>query len=265
MRMRPSSLRIRSVSKAFGPLTVLDDLTLDFEAGRVTALLGPNGAGKTTLLKCVLGLVRADYGSVLVDQRAIDDQGRYRADIGFMPQLPRFPGHMTGRELASMLDQLRSFRGTPDEELVDAFDLERDLDKPFRTLSGGTRQKVNAALAFRYPTSILILDEPTAGLDPVASLALKEKVRRCRDEGRTLVITSHKLGDLQALADDVVFLHEGRARFAGPLEQLLETTGRSTLEEAIAGLMQGAEGRESDPALTGRDAESIAPRLTVVR
>lgn len=261
-------LHVRALRKSFGDLQVLDGLTLTFDPGRVTALLGPNAAGKTTLLKCVLGLVHPDSGGVTVGDRDADDLGRYRADIGFMPQLPHFPSHMTGRELAAMLDDLRDFVGTPDEELVGAFGLGADMDKPFRTLSGGTKQKVNAALAFRYPTPILILDEPTAGLDPIASLALKEKVRACRDEGRTVVVTSHKLGDLQTLADDIVFLHEGRLRFHGTLPRLLQATGRTTLEEAIADLMrgEGGAGRRDRPAAIedgsgdpGGSAERDAP------
>lgn len=261
-------LHVRALRKSFGDLQVLDGLTLEFGPGRVTALLGPNGAGKTTLLKCVLGLVHPDSGGVTVGDRDADDLGRYRADIGFMPQLPHFPSHMTGRELAAMLDDLRDFVGTPDEELVDAFELASDMDKPFRTLSGGTKQKVNAALAFRYPTPVLILDEPTAGLDPIASLALKEKIRDCREEGRTVVVTSHKLGDLQTLADDIVFLHEGRIRFHGTLRHLLQSTGRGTLEEAIADLMRGEAATESGnpPKTVGDGAnEDAQPELRLVR
>ncbi|MDX1645846.1 MAG: ABC transporter ATP-binding protein [Longimicrobiales bacterium] len=265
-------LHVRSLSKSFGSVLALDDLTLDFDSGKVTALLGPNGAGKTTLLKVILGLVHPDEGIVEVGRRrATDASGAYRHEIGFMPQLPHFPARMTGRELAVMLDDLRDFEGVADEELVHAFGLEADLDKPFGTLSGGTRQKVNAALAFRYPTPLLILDEPTAGLDPVASLALKDKVRRCRQEGRTIVVTSHKLGDLQSLADDVVFLHEGRARFRGSLTTLLDATGRDTLEEAIADLMTGrpVEGRpwsgSADTGPAGRQAdEDPRPALRLV-
>ena len=241
------SLRTRALRKAFGPLTVVHDVSLDVAAGLITALLGPNGAGKTTLLKCILGLVQPDEGSVLIGEEAADREGRYRGNIGFMPQLPTFPVHMNGHEMAAMLDRLRDFSGVPDEELVDAFGLRTDLGKPFRVLSGGTRQKVNAALAFRYPVPVLILDEPTAGLDPVASLALKKKIQRCRDEGRTVVITSHKLAELQDLADDVAFLHEGRLRFAGSVDELLAATGRANLEQAIAALMLGENPAPLDP------------------
>ncbi len=239
---------------------------MHFRSGAVTALLGPNGAGKTTLLKCVLGLVRPSEGDVLVEGEPIDPDGSYRHGIGYMPQLPNFPPHMTGLELARMLDDLRDFRGRPDEELIEALDLRAELGEPFRTLSGGTRQKVNAALAFRYRAPILILDEPTAGLDPVASLALKAGVRACRTEGRTVVVTSHNLGDLQTIADHVVFLHEGRVRYDGSLGDLLATTRRSTLQEAIADLMRGSDATSRRE--TGRDTNEADPErrhLEVVR
>jgi Cu-processing system ATP-binding protein len=202
------------------------------------ALLGPNGAGKTTLLKCVLGLVHPTAGAVLLDDRQVDRGGAYRHHIGFMPQLPNYPPRMTGWELAAMLDDLRDFREEPDEALLDSLGLRVDMDRPFRTLSGGTRQKVNAALAFRYRAPLMILDEPTAGLDPVSALALKDKIRSCRDEGRTVVVTSHNLGSLESVADDVVFLLDGKIRFADSLTRLLEETGRRSLEEAIADLMR---------------------------
>lgn len=253
------SLRTRALKKTFGPLTVIDDLSLDVAAGRITALLGPNGAGKTTLLKCILGLVQPEEGSVLIDGEPADRKGRYRGDIGFMPQLPTFPVHMNGHEMAALLDRLRGFTGTPDEELVDAFGLRADMEKPFRVLSGGTRQKVNAALAFRYPVPILILDEPTAGLDPVASLALKDKIQRCRDEGRTVVITSHKLAELQDLADDVAFLHEGRLRFMGSVDELLAETRCSSLEQAIAALMLGNGPGQADNRESGRRVSPESP------
>jgi len=249
-----ATLGVDGLSKSFGPLRVLDSLSLDFRPGRITALLGPNGAGKTTLLKCLLGLVRPDQGTVVVHGNQVNGSGAYRRDLGFMPQLPHFPAHLTGWELVTMVDDLRAFSGVPDEELIDAFDVRADMDKPFRTLSGGTRQKVNAALAFRYRAPIMILDEPTAGLDPVAAIALKAKVRACRDAGSTLVVTSHNLSELEALADDVIFLLDGRAHFAGTLAELLRDTERPSLEEAIAELMlrRNAQVAEHEPPPNGR-------------
>ena len=265
------SLAVRGVSKRFGPLTVLDGVDLDFRPGRVTAVLGPNGAGKTTLRKMILGLVRPDRGTVALGDTTVNGHADYRRDVGYMPQLPRFPGNLTGRELAAMLDDVRDFEGDADEALVDAFTLRPELDKPVRALSGGTRQKLNAALAFRYGASLLVLDEPTAGLDPVAARILKDRVRAERDRGRTVLLTSHDLGQLQALADDVVFLLEGRVRFAGAVDRLLTETGHDDLEGAIAHLMtERATGTgsipDSDPdAGAGRGARRRTPLRMMAR
>lgn len=230
-------IRLQQIRKSFGPLEVLRGVELDIVPGRITAIVGPNGSGKTTLIKMLLGLVRPDTGTIVWDDHTLNGDWRYRSRVGYMPQIVRFPENLTGRELLEMITDLRGGEAAPDVELVDAFTLEKDLDKPFRTLSGGTRQKVNAAIAFRFHAELLILDEPTAGLDPVATRALKEKVRKERDNGRAIVITSHNLGELDALADDIAFLLDGRIRYRGTLDALKEETGEADLEGAIAQLM----------------------------
>ncbi|HSG07233.1 MAG TPA: ABC transporter ATP-binding protein [Longimicrobiales bacterium] len=233
----PVWVRLQGIKKKFTVVPVLDDVDVCFRPGRITAVLGPNGAGKTTLLKMILGLVRPDEGTVTLGEVKVNGDAEYRRDIGYMPQLPRFPENLSGWELAAMLDDLRGFRGDPDEELLEAFQLRDEMAKPFRTLSGGNRQKLNAALALRYGAGVLILDEPTAGLDPVAARVLKERVRAERDRGCTVLLTSHDLGQLQALADDVVFLLDGVVRFEGEIAELLSLTGQEDLEGAIAVLI----------------------------
>lgn len=230
-------IRLQKIRKSFGPLEVLRSVELDIVPGRITAIVGPNGSGKTTLIKMLLGLVKPDSGRIAWDGHTLNGDWHYRSRVGYMPQIVRFPENLTGRELLEMITDLRGGEAAPDVELVDAFALEADLDKPFRTLSGGTRQKVNAAIAFRFRAELLILDEPTAGLDPVATRALKKKVRKERDNGRAVVITSHNLGELDALADDVAFLLDGRIRYRGTLDALKEETGETDLEGAIAQLM----------------------------
>ncbi len=234
---RPVWVRAQDIGKRFGPLQVLRDVDVCFRPGRVTAVLGPNGAGKTTLLKMILGLVRPDEGRIMLGGATVNGDAEYRRDIGYMPQLPRFPENLTGWELAAMLDDVRGFDGRPDESLVDAFGLRAEMDKPFRTLSGGNRQKLNASLALRYGSRVLVLDEPTAGLDPLAARVLKARVRSERDRGCTVLLTSHDLGQLQALADDVVFLLDGVVRFEGEVGDLLSATREGDLEAAIARLI----------------------------
>ena len=225
------------IRKRFGPLEVLKGVSLDVRPGAVTALVGPNASGKTTLIKIALGLTRADSGALRLDGAAVDDAGEYRRSLGYMPQIARFPENLRVRDVLELVAALRP--GAPrDDELVGAFGLNAEMDSKLATLSGGTRQKVNAALGFLFRPALLILDEPTAGLDPIASVVLKDKIRHVRSQGRTVLITSHILAELEEIADDVAFLCDGTLRFAGSVAALLEQTREERLEAAIAALMK---------------------------
>jgi len=235
-------ITINGLTKRFGALDVLCGLDLEIMPGRVTAVVGPNGAGKTTLIKVVLGLTRPDGGRVLLDGEPIGGNPAYRSRIGYMPQIARFPENLTGTELIAMLEEMRGREAGSDEtnrdrELIERFRLAPHLHKPLRTLSGGTRQKVNAVLAFLFDPDLLILDEPTSGLDPVASGILKEKVRSARDAGKTIIVTSHVMSELEELADNIAFLLDGRVRFAGSVHDLKLQTRQLSLERAIAQMM----------------------------
>jgi Cu-processing system ATP-binding protein len=228
---------VKGLSMRFGCLHVLRSLDLHIAGGSVTAILGPNGAGKTTLIKSILGLVRPDAGTITVAGRPISDDGAYRAGIGYMPQIPRYPENLTVREILDMIRDLRGRSDDLDTEMVDLFDLEAQLDKPFKTLSGGNRQRVSAAIAFMFRPDILILDEPTAGLDPVASSTLKDKILRERERGRTIVLTSHVMSEVEELADTVVYVLDGVVHFEESVASLLERTGEGNLERALARMM----------------------------
>ena len=231
-------IEVRGVRKRFGALQVLDGVDLTMRPGRVTAVVGPNGAGKTTLIKCVLGLANPDAGSIVVDGTPASADGRYRSAIGYMPQIARFPENLSA---ADLFDMMRDLRGAAarDEELIESLALRDHLDKPLRVLSGGTRQKVNAALAFLFAPSVLILDEPTSGLDPVSSGIVKDKILAERGRGRTCVLTSHVMSELEALADDIAFLVDGRIAFSGAVNLLKRMTRQLSLERAIAQVMEG--------------------------
>jgi Cu-processing system ATP-binding protein len=231
-------VEVRELTKRFGQRTVLRGVDCAVARGRVTAVLGPNAAGKSTLIKVILGMVRPDAGEVLVDGVRVDGDPTYRGVIGYMPQAARFPENLTGRKVLAMLRDLRGPETAVDTALLDEFGLAEELDKPVRTLSGGTRQKLNAAIAFLFRPSLLILDEPTAGLDPIASGVLKDRVLAAARGGASVILTSHVLSELEELVDDVVFLLEGSVRFSGPLERLRRETGEARLERAIAGLMR---------------------------
>jgi len=227
----------RGLRKRFGRLEVLRGIDLTIASNRVTAIVGPNAAGKTTLIKTILGLVRPEGGTIVVDGAQIGADDTYRSRIGYMPQIARFPENLTALELFEMLKDLRGEKVRLDETLIHAFGLTSELKKPLRTLSGGTRQKVNAVMAFLFSPDILILDEPTAGLDPVASGVLKRKIAADRESGRTFILTSHIMSELEELADNVVFLHDGRVEFSGPVQEIKSLTRQTNLERAIAAMM----------------------------
>ncbi|MEP0547287.1 MAG: ABC transporter ATP-binding protein [Rhodothermales bacterium] len=235
-RMTPL-VEVTGLEKSFGALRVLDGVDLRLRPGRVTAVVGPNGSGKTTLIKSILGLVRPDGGRVVFDGEEVGRDEAYRRRIGYMPQAARFPENLTAREVLTMLRDLRGNPTATDDDLIGALRLEPELDKPLRTLSGGTRQKVNAAVAFLFRPDLVILDEPTAGLDPVASSALKDKVRAAQATGTTFLLTSHIMSELEELADDVAFLLDGRVRFQGTADELKARGGHDRLERALAHLM----------------------------
>jgi Cu-processing system ATP-binding protein len=234
-------IEITGLTKRFGALQVLRSINLTIRPGRVTALIGPNGAGKTTLIKSILGLTRADSGEIYVGAMRVSDDPSYRTRIGYMPQIARFPDNLTAAELIAMVTDLRQRddpRNEPhDDELIERLQLSTQLNKPLRVLSGGTRQKVNAVLAFLFRPSLVVLDEPSAGLDPVASSVLKDKVLSERANGCTVLLTSHIMSEVDELADDIVFLLDGAVSYTGTIHNLKTDTQQQSLERAIAQMM----------------------------
>jgi Cu-processing system ATP-binding protein len=230
-------IEFRGVQKSFGATPVLHGVDLTVERGRVVGLVGPNGAGKTTLIKLLLGLAHPTRGDILVGGASVRRGDAYRACIGYMPQIARFPENLTAAELFRTLRSLRTSGAPSDEGLADRLGLTDHLDKPLRVLSGGTRQKVNAALALLFRPDILVLDEPTAGLDPLSSATLKDEILARNDAGTTVLVTSHIMSELEDLCDEVAFLLDGQVRYAGPIGALTELTRQESLERAIASLM----------------------------
>jgi Cu-processing system ATP-binding protein len=234
-------IEIHGLRKHYGSLEVLQGIDAEIPAGRVTGIVGPNAAGKTTLIKSILGLTRSDQGSIRVDSVRVNGDETYRRKIGYMPQIARFPSNLTGAELLAMLRDLRPDVKDIDDDLVRTFGLGLELTKKLNDLSGGTKQKINAVAAFLFRPLLLILDEPTAGLDPRSARILKDKILDERRSGRTFVITSHVMSELEELADNVIFISDGRVRFSGSIDQIKRLTRQVNLERAVAELMeQGA-------------------------
>ncbi|MBX2933594.1 MAG: ABC transporter ATP-binding protein [Ferruginibacter sp.] len=227
-----------NVSKKFGKLKVLDNITVNCTKGECIALIGPNGCGKTTFIKSILGMVVCDSGFITFNGKNIKHDWKYRENIGYMPQIGRYPDNMTIGQVLNMMKDIRGKKNFKlDEELINKFGLDEMLNKRMRTLSGGTRQKVSAALAFLFNPDVLILDEPTAGLDPVASEILKEKIIAEKNKGKLVLITSHILSELDDLVTQVIYMQEGKLWFHKSISDLKEDTGEEKLSRAIAKVM----------------------------
>jgi len=227
-----------NVSKKFGKLKALDDVSVSCNKGECIALIGPNGSGKTTLIKTILGMVVCDSGFISFNGNNIQHHWQYRENIGYMPQIGRYPDNMSIGQVLNMMKDIRGKKDMQlDEDLVNRFGLKDMQGKRMRTLSGGTRQKVSAALAFLFNPDVLILDEPTAGLDPVASEILKEKIIAEKNKGKLVLITSHILSELDGLISQVIYMQDGKLCFHKNIADLREDTGEEKLSRAIASVM----------------------------
>ena len=231
-------IEIKNISKKFGKLEVLTNVNLSFNKGECIALIGPNGCGKTTLIKCILGMVIPTKGDVLFEQKSILNEFQYRNNIGYMPQIGRYPDYMTVGQIIEMIKKIRNSNQPFDEDLVKAFHFEKIVDKQMRTLSGGTTQKVSAILAFLFNPDVLILDEPTAGLDPLASEILKDKIIKEKEKGKLILITSHLLSELDDMITQIIFMQDGKVHFHKTIADLLQSTNEKKISKAIAKILK---------------------------
>lgn len=231
-------IRISNIIKKYNKLEVLRGIDAEISTGRVTAIVGPNGSGKTTLIKIILGLVKADFGIIEIDGNKINGDYQYRDNIGYMPQIARYPENLSVYEVLSMIKDLRNRKDSPEEKLLKDFELSGELTKPIRTLSGGNRQKLSAVISLMFDPKILIFDEPTAGLDPVISSRFKEIVLKEKTKGKTIILTSHIMSEVEELADEIIFLLDGKIYYKGSLRNLLIEKGEAKLEKAVAKILE---------------------------
>ncbi|QQR85387.1 MAG: ABC transporter ATP-binding protein [Flavobacteriales bacterium] len=225
---------IEGLGKRYGKQWALRGVNARFAEGEIVMVIGPNGSGKTTLIKCLLGLVHATEGALTINGTVVGTDPSYRAAIGYMPQYAEFPRELTVEQLLRMMNDIRDARsGSTDDLLIHQLGVDALLDKRISQLSGGMRQKVSAVLAFRYRPNILVLDEPTAGLDPVSAGKLLDTAILAKREGATVLITSHIMEEVQRLGDRVAYLEDGRLRFALPPELITEATGETSLAVAL--------------------------------
>jgi Cu-processing system ATP-binding protein len=227
---------IEGLYKKFGKNQVLSGLDLTINEGGIFAVLGPNGSGKTTLIKSILGMVIPNKGDIRVFGEQVKKNSNYRHKIDYLPQIANFPSNLKVKELIKMIKDLRH-NTNEDQRLIELFKLEPFLDKKLGTLSGGTKQKVNIVLAFMFDSPLIILDEPTTGLDPISLIRLKDLIQAEKAKGKTILITSHIMSFVEKVSDEIVFLLEGKIYFKGSISELKTKTNQPDFEHAIASIL----------------------------
>lgn len=230
-------IRIENLSKAFGKVKVLDGINLELNPGKITVILGPNGSGKTTLVKSILGLVVPDDGEIYVDDLSVIGQYEYRSKVSYLPQIARFPDNLTVKELINMVKDVRE-DDPINNGLMDTYKLSPFVNKKLKNLSGGTRQKVNVVLFFMYNTPILIMDEPTAGLDPASIIKFKDKIISEKNKGKAILMTTHIIPMVEEIADEIIFLLDGKVYYKGSWKELASQMGETGLERSIAKVLE---------------------------
>jgi ABC-2 type transport system ATP-binding protein len=226
-----TTISISGLVKTFGPTRALDGLDLEVRTGEVHGFLGPNGAGKTTTLRILLGLLRPDAGTArLLDGDPWQDAVRLHRRLAYVPGDVTLWPNLSGGEVIDLLGRLRGgLDPKRREELLDRFDL--DPRKKARTYSKGNRQKVALVAALAADVELLVLDEPTAGLDPLMEAAFRQVVAEERHGGRTVLLSSHILSEVEALCDRVSIIRAGRIVEAGTLAELRHLTRTSITAE----------------------------------
>ncbi len=233
-------IKIQGLKKSFGDLRVLNGLSLQIPSGQATGIVGPNGSGKTTLIKHLLGLVKPDEGSININGTTLNGTHEYRRDIGYMPQMAQYPENMKAGELVDFIINIRGEEPVFRQELTQLLEIGNEMEKPLRTLSGGTKQKVGALIALMFDPALLILDEPTAGLDPKSSYRFKQWIKREKDRGKTLLLTTHIMSEIEELADNLILLVEGEVRYHGKQHQFIKNNEEQRLEGAVAKILEEA-------------------------
>jgi ABC-2 type transport system ATP-binding protein len=235
-------IRFQGVSKSYGGASVLREIHFDIRAGDVVGLAGVNGAGKTTLIKCLLDFCQIDAGTIQingVDHRRPES----RARLAFVPEHFVPPHFLTGREFLDAMRQLSAAGRDAEPSILASLDLDASaLRRPVRTYSKGMTQKLGLAACFASAREIHVLDEPMGGLDPKARAGVKRVLLQQKSAGRTVLLTTHSLADIEEICDHMAVLHNGRLAYYGPPSGLLDRHRESNLENAFLRCIENTNG-----------------------
>jgi ABC-2 type transport system ATP-binding protein len=237
-----ATFEIRSLVKRFGKFTALDGVNMSADAGEVHAFLGPNGAGKTTTIRCMLAILKATSGTVtLFGRDAWKDAVELHRRVAFVPGDVNLWGNLTGGEVIDLFLSMRR-AGKPDKARYDKYVSLFDFDpgKKCRTYSKGNRQKVALVAALVSDAELFILDEPTSGLDPLMEKIFQDSVLELKQSGRTVLLSSHIMSEVEKLADTVSIIRGGKVVENGTMAELTSKARGKTLEELFLSEYEGA-------------------------
>jgi len=234
-------IKAEDINKSYGKFHILKSININIEKGQIVTLMGPNGSGKTTLLKCILGLVIPDSGKITVDGTDIKNNFEYRHKIGYMPQTAYFPENIKVKDVVQIIKEIRGEEKATDYEVYENFGIDTFANKKISSLSQGMKQKVSSSLTFMFDSEILILDEPTAGLDPISAEYLKLKLKKEKEKGKLIIITTHILSEVEELSDRMIFLLDGEMRVDRVIEKGKTYIGADGLPGTFTDLLKSYE------------------------
>ena len=229
----PSStlaIETHGLSKHFGQRKAVDGLTMSIPAGTIAGFVGPNGAGKTTTIRLLLGLVRPSAGSATILGQLLTHPERYLPCVGALIEAPTFYPSLSGRTNLEVLAHLGDYPRSRVSQVLELVELSDRAKDPVRTYSQGMKQRLGVAMALLPDPDLLILDEPANGLDPLGIIQMRDLLRRLREQGKTVFLSSHLLGELEQVTDWLVMLHQGKALFSGPARELLDRRSELVVE-----------------------------------
>lgn len=243
--MNMPAIEITQVTKHFGSgkkkKQILSDLSLRVRMHSVYGFLGPNGAGKSTTIKLLLGFLRADSGSLRILGNQVG-QDEFRKPIGYLPEFPFFYDHLTARETLLLSGKLSHVQSATLKKriplVLQQVHLEQAQHQRIGSFSKGMKQRLGLANALIHDPQLLIFDEPMSGLDPLGRHLVKQLIHDLREQGKTIFFSSHILGDIEELCDDIGIIHKGRLLFSGGLAQFMDSNQNATLEEGFVTLIE---------------------------
>ena len=235
------AIQTRGLRKHFGKRIAVDGLTISVPVGTIAGFIGPNGAGKTTTIRLLLGLIRPDAGRATILGHPLTHTIGYLPRVGALIEAPAFYPSLSARTNLDVLARLGGYPSSRVREVLDLVELSNRAHDRVGSYSLGLKQRLGVAMALLPDPDLLILDEPANGLDPLGIIATRDLLRLLREQGKTIFLSSHLLGELEQVADWLVMLHQGKALYNGPARAFLDQHHGASFEERFLSLLKGEQ------------------------